>query len=184
MRNFAYWYINDVFNKEELTTLESIANSINAPELYDRPADHVTKTANVKLLPWRPVKSLVSRAFDAAKHVNSTEIGYDLYDFTDNNTVNYNIYDSAVKAEYDWHTDATGDSAPTDLKLTVVINVSTSRYTGGKFELFRHKILDTPEFDIPGTMIVFPGFINHRVTPVTSGIRKSLSFWIHGPKWR
>ena len=34
-----------------------------------------------------------------------------------------------------------------------------------------------------GTVIVFPSWIQHRVTPVTSGTRKSVSLWLIGPKF-
>jgi PKHD-type hydroxylase len=35
-----------------------------------------------------------------------------------------------------------------------------------------------------GTVIAFPSFIPHRVTELTSGVRKSLVGWIEGPKFR
>ena len=35
-----------------------------------------------------------------------------------------------------------------------------------------------------GSVIVFPSFHRHRVTPVTSGIRHSLVTWVEGPHWR
>ena len=41
-----------------------------------------------------------------------------------------------------------------------------------------------PEFKQQGSVIVFPSFHRHRVTPVTSGIRHSLVTWVEGPHWR
>ena len=35
-----------------------------------------------------------------------------------------------------------------------------------------------------GTIIIFPSFIRHRVTPVTKGVRKSLVVWVDGPRFR
>jgi PKHD-type hydroxylase len=35
-----------------------------------------------------------------------------------------------------------------------------------------------------GAATVFPAFVLHRVTPVTSGTRYSLTVWCHGPKFR
>lgn len=35
-----------------------------------------------------------------------------------------------------------------------------------------------------GTATVFPGFVLHRVTPVTTGARYSLTVWAHGPAFR
>ena len=36
----------------------------------------------------------------------------------------------------------------------------------------------------PGSFIVFPSFIQHRVLPVTKGTRRSLVGWASGPKFR
>ena len=35
-----------------------------------------------------------------------------------------------------------------------------------------------------GTIIVFPSFLEHQVTPVTKGTRYSLVQWYSGPDWR
>lgn len=35
-----------------------------------------------------------------------------------------------------------------------------------------------------GTVIIFPSYILHRVTPVTKGVRKSLAVWISGPRFK
>jgi PKHD-type hydroxylase len=49
-------------------------------------------------------------------------------------------------------------------------------YTGGVLELE-----GTGEMQMNrGDIIAFPSFIPHRVTPVTSGIRKTATLWILG----
>ena len=35
-----------------------------------------------------------------------------------------------------------------------------------------------------GNLVAFPSYVLHQVTPVTSGIRKSLVAWGAGPKFR
>jgi PKHD-type hydroxylase len=35
-----------------------------------------------------------------------------------------------------------------------------------------------------GTVTMFPSYLLHRVTPVTSGERYSLTIWAHGPAFR
>jgi len=35
-----------------------------------------------------------------------------------------------------------------------------------------------------GTVIFFPSYILHEVTPVTKGLRKSLVGWVTGPRWK
>jgi PKHD-type hydroxylase len=35
-----------------------------------------------------------------------------------------------------------------------------------------------------GVVIAFPSYVLHRVTPITSGTRKSVVIWITGPKFK
>jgi PKHD-type hydroxylase len=35
-----------------------------------------------------------------------------------------------------------------------------------------------------GTLVAFPSYLLHRVTPITSGTRKSLVAWVSGPVFR
>jgi PKHD-type hydroxylase len=59
-----------------------------------------------------------------------------------------------------------------------------SDYEGGRFE-FDNTLPQLPDEAFKkGSVIVFPSFHKHRVTPVTSGIRHSLVTWVEGPHWR
>ena len=43
---------------------------------------------------------------------------------------------------------------------------------------------DSNELRKKGSILIFPSFVEHRVTPVTKGVRKSLVGWYEGPKFR
>jgi len=64
--------------------------------------------------------------------------------------------------------------------------VDGNEYEGGDFELNlnnpenENNIITIKEAKIKGTVIVFPSFVWHRVTPVTSGTRYSLVNWHQG----
>ena len=36
----------------------------------------------------------------------------------------------------------------------------------------------------PGSAIIFPSFINHKVEKIISGSRATLAIWMNGPKFR
>ena len=56
-------------------------------------------------------------------------------------------------------------------------------YEGGDLELmFREEPVKLDR--TRGTLVAFPSFMLHRVTPVTRGTRWSLVAWITGPRWR
>jgi PKHD-type hydroxylase len=94
---------------------------------------------------------------------------------------------------YDWHCDSweTPYNKPGNLnfhnkirKLSVVCMLSDPKdYTGGKLQFqFRNEknpnlTIECLEILPKGSIIVFPSFIWHRVTPVTKGTRYSLVTW-------
>jgi PKHD-type hydroxylase len=65
-------------------------------------------------------------------------------------------------------------------KLSLVCQLSDpSEYEGGELQINTGEIF-TPEKQ-KGTVILFPSYLLHRVTPVTKGTRRSLVLWIEGP---
>ena len=85
---------------------------------------------------------------------------------------------------YTWHKDGMGSHGEVihgnvrKLSMSIVLN---SNYEGGGFEMrgLENKISKLEE----GSIIVFPSFIEHRVAPVTKGIRYSLVVWFVGPPY-
>ena len=71
------------------------------------------------------------------------------------------------------------------LSMTVLLN---DNYEGGEFQFAFYKEekcgINTPEFNKIGSIVVFPSDVEHRVTPVTKGIRYSLVVWFLGPPFK
>lgn len=55
-----------------------------------------------------------------------------------------------------------------------------SEYEGGDLVI----LSETVKAKKQGTIIVFPSFMSHQVTPVTRGVRYSAVCWMAGPKWK
>lgn len=127
--------------------------------------------------------TLQSRMWAFVNLANRTNFGFDI-SYLDE--VQYTVYDT--KDFYDWHADVMLETSNAfHRKLSVSIQLSEdSEYEGGDLEL---QCLDE-ENQLPkdivrkkGTVIIFPSFLVHRITPVTKGTRKSLVAWIEGKKW-
>jgi len=129
-------------------------------------------------------QSIVSTIWNFGKLANRNAYAFDI-DFL--NDIQYTHYYGSTNDKYDWHIDTFwGNGTPYDRKISMVIQLSDPNdYEGGEFQF-------DPEIAQPnaehlrqrGTVIAFPSFIRHRVTPVTSGTRKSLVAWIEGPNFR
>jgi PKHD-type hydroxylase len=58
------------------------------------------------------------------------------------------------------------------------------QYEGGQFQLFNTNEYEVKELNIPGNVVMFKSYINHRVLPVTKGQRRTLAIFLKGPKFR
>ena len=81
---------------------------------------------------------------------------------------------------YKWHTDTDPFSvAPYERKVTVIC-LLTDDFEGGAFELEHAKAPVLKR----GSVLAFPSSLRHQVAPVTKGLRRSATCWVHGPqKW-
>ena len=85
---------------------------------------------------------------------------------------------------YDWHVDC-GDSSPACFrKISITVQLTgQDDYSGGELVL-KYGKNDTIIPKDKGRVAIFPSFMLHRVTPVESGIRKSLVLWLGGLPYR
>lgn len=95
----------------------------------------------------------------------------------------------AAREHYDWHVDVVshGDRVR---KLSVVLQLDPpGAYTGGELQLSRFGMPTPTPIELPaatrdrGTVLVFPSYQLHRVTPVVTGERRALVCWILGPRY-
>ncbi len=84
---------------------------------------------------------------------------------------------------FDWHLDF-GAGEISARKLSVTMQLSDpDDYEGGDLQfMINQKIVNAPREK--GTIIIFPSFINHRVTPIIKGVRQSIVGWVSGPPYR
>ena len=114
---------------------------------------------------------------DIIQQANKMKYSFDLSGFMN--------YDSPMvikyknKDHYDWHIDVGKDYS--NRKLSFIIQLSDSdEYEGGDIE-FLGMITKTEEFRKKGTIIIFPSFLGHRITPIKKGVRHAIVGWVHGP---
>lgn len=84
---------------------------------------------------------------------------------------------------FDWHLDfGAGEISARKLSITIQLS-DADAYEGGDLQfMINNKIENAPREK--GTIIIFPSFIMHRVTPVTKGIRQSIVGWVSGPPYK
>ena len=84
---------------------------------------------------------------------------------------------------YHWHTDNSidMDKEPPVRKLSMTLLLNDpSKFEGGNLEIAGKKMSHMKQ----GHAAIFASFLQHRVTPVTKGVRKSLVVWFNGEPFK
>ena len=179
MRYFYYHY-PFVFSKEELIIINNTIIN-NKEALEDLHSKNAIKKCKVHISKYEPLKNILNKALELIYFSNTEYFGYHLYQFSNHDCVNLNVYSDKDKGEYTWHMDGSNSQDFHDIKLTAIINTSDKKYEGGDFKIFCNGEKIVKELK-PGSLLIFPSYYNHCVTPIKKGTRKSVSFWIKGPR--
>jgi len=110
------------------------------------------------------------------------------FNFAHMESVQFSKYTEEENSFYDWHVDsAPPNSAGLQRKVSIVVLLSDPKdFEGGQFEMAQYKGDDTNHkiLEKQGSILVFPSFMNHRVTAVTKGCRYSAVSWMMGPAFK
>jgi len=118
---------------------------------------------------------------DVVQQINGLYWRYDLTHFYD--TLLYARY-TAPMDHFTWHRDSGDDWRRPQRKLAFSLLLSEPHeYEGGEFSV-NDGVEQTVRATEPGTFIIFPAFMLHRVLPVTRGERRALIGWASGPPLR
>ena len=116
-----------------------------------------------------------------ARKLNSKFYNFDLSGFVED--MQFTVFEGNESGHYAWHIDASHNSiAPR--KLSIVLQLSDPlEYEGGELQTMNSNSPSSVTRQ-RGLIAAFPSWALHRVTPVTSGVRKSIVVWIAGPEFR
>ena len=185
---YTYWYFKSVLSDEFCKKVINLAKqkqkvmaTIGSGELNKKTRDSLVLFLNDPII-YKTLHPYIQTANKNAEwnfQWDSTE------------PVQYTEYNK--KQHYRWHQDAwdqpyVNPEEPLSYGKIRKISVSCSlndskKYKGGKLQfdsttpLNKGNIITCEEILPKGSIVVFPSFIWHRVTPVTRGTRQSLVLW-------
>ena len=150
--------------------------------------DEIRKTQ----LGWMPEDNWVNGLL--SNFVNQANKSIWNFDYQCSQGVQFGIYGEG--SHYDWHKDEydlpfDDEKRPEwrglSRKLTAAASLNAGdEYEGGDFEIMDPwgNVVAVPQLRNPGTVVVFPAYVVHRVAPVLSGTRYSIVSWHLGKPFR
>jgi PKHD-type hydroxylase len=179
-----YYYFTNAFTPEEMVKIIKIGES-----LYQIPATTVGddglvvsnyRKSEISWIDNNPETEWIFRKISEYAIIANKEMwNFDIWDYQDQ--LQYTKY-YGDGGHYDWHADL--GPGISNRKLSCVLQLSTpEEYEGGTLQMNPGgNIIEVPKG--LGTLCFFPSFLLHRVTPLSSGVRKSLVTWLCGSNFR
>ena len=137
----------------------------------------------VTTISWIPFNEMPEMYRDLDKFIQKVSLnhfGFDDIKITEN--AQFTEYPEG--GFYDWHMDCDVNMAhgPPVRKISMTVLLShENQFEGGDLELMAP---DKKAKLKQGHAVIFASFLNHRVAPVTKGVRQSLVVWFGGKPFR
>ena len=179
----AVW--KDALTPAELDRIVALGDGLapmRAQIEYGRDAADHTRIARVAWMDRKPdTEWLFARLEEIVLRLNNEIFHYELFGLSE--SLQYTVYEGSEGGHYNWHVDmGVHNLEPRKISLSLQLS-EPADYEGGRL------VLEAGDGAYPaeaarGTIIAFPSYVLHRVTPTESGVRKSLVIWVAGPEFR
>lgn len=140
-------------------------------------ADHSIRKTGVVAIPTEHWLTDALMSFCDLVNIKAWQFHIDRYDILQ-------FAEYTEGGHYDWHMDIDPlleDDQGCQRKVTAVLMLSDpEEYEGGELQLQTENLGKLGRGDV----VVFPSFLQHRVTPVTAGKRYTAVIWAKGPRFK
>ena len=142
--------------------------------------DTKKRTTTISWIPFKEMQPMYNQINEFIQKANRNHFGFEDIQITEQ--AQFTEYPEG--GFYDWHmdTDVNMQHEPPVRKISMTLLLSSeNQFEGGDLELMapgkRVKLKQ-------GHAIIFASFLNHRVAPVTKGVRQSLVMWFGGKPFK
>jgi len=161
----------DLFLEEEVEQIIELGDALVLEEgkIKDDKVDHSVRNSKIA---WIHPEKDTWWLFDRAIMVFKSSLP-----FSSLQSMQYTVYDNKG-SHYSWHRDVGNGDEIMKARINVaVLQLSDpGNYKGGVLQIkYEDQVIDVMK--TKGMVTTFPIQLEHRVTPVTSGVRKTLIMW-------
>lgn len=181
--NEPYVFWQNGFSEDELQYIIDYCDGLSIKDGTVQDNATLNKKVRKSGVAWIELNNETEWLYDRlgfiSNRLNTEFFGFDLFGFREH--FQFTTY-TADNDFYEWHADTTG-RFECPRKLSIVLQLSDpSEYEGGDLEIFGTTVTKVQKEK--GTVVAFPSWAIHRVTPVTSGVRKTIVVWLTGPSFK
>tara|TARA_R110000803_G_scaffold122864_1_gene190842 strand:+ start:104 stop:670 length:567 start_codon:yes stop_codon:yes gene_type:complete len=137
------------------------------------------RKSKINWIPFNKMQSVYDDIYNFIQKTNRNYFGFDPIKITEE----AQISEYSVGDYYDWHTDTPinmeKEPPVRKISMTLLLN-DPSEFEGGHLEIANNTMIPMKQ----GHATIFASFLQHRVTPVTKGVRKSLVMWFGGEPFK
>lgn len=179
-------YIEGAFSKEQCESVIEIGTAIGTVDAEivnsktsSRSLDSSLRISKTCFIPYAANTDWLYKGLSSASsHLNNKFFNFDLTGFIED--IQFAQY-FAPDGKFSRHSDCVLFNIVRKLSISVQLSDESS-YEGGDLELDYGNPIKMPRKQ--GTLIAFPSWAVHEITPVTAGERCSLVAWISGPEFK
>ena len=185
----SFTFIDDFFSAEDCEMIQQLVEADHELEAAVTRNQKISPDIRVSQVAWISMQDPHSKLYEKITgSVIAANQRFWHFNLSGIETIQYTVYDSSIstKSRYDWHQDdgfsTTWNNSIRKLSFVCLLT-DPDEFEGGDLEIM---VADRAEAlpQAQGKMLFFPSPTLHRVTPVTSGIRKTLVGWVRGPCWK
>jgi PKHD-type hydroxylase len=186
---YVYW--DGYFTEQELEKIQEYCNTFDLEEstIISNNTDTVDKSIRKSKVQFLNIDENSSWIFEKIKTIsevlNNEFFRFDLVGF---DYLQYTVY-SRPGDMYEYHTDSlfqelnihSQHGLQRKLSFSLILSDS-DEYTGGDFEIFHGHNLSIDQ--LKGRIIAYPSFMLNKIHPIKIGKRRSIDWWVLGPKFK
>jgi len=157
------------------STLKKEQGKIKEAGEYDKKR----RDSTIRWIPYNKMQPMYDDLIHLIQKINRNHFGFSNIQITEEAQVS----EYSKGQFYHWHTDNSidMDTEPPVRKLSMTLLLNDpSEFEGGNLEIAGKNLSPMKQ----GHAAIFASFLQHRVTPVTKGVRKSLVVWFNGEPFK
>ena len=176
-----------IFTPEQCNIISRVGRSLppikaEVGGVHKGAVDTKTRISHISWIPFDNIdaKPMYKKLEEVMYMTNKRHFGFENMEINEN--AQYTEYPEG--GFYNWHMDLDTNMSnePPVRKISMSLILSAeNEYEGGGLEIQKPGNIISPK---QGHAIFFASFVNHRVTPITRGIRKSLVMWFGGEPFK